>query len=81
MKGIIEPVLDDRLLTMDRDVLDRIDVAVRQSLLRGSLVRVKIWSHDGTILYADEPLLIGQRFQLDADKLSVFAGGDGKADV
>ncbi|MGZ4761116.1 MAG: sensor histidine kinase, partial [Ilumatobacteraceae bacterium] len=60
---------------------DRIDVAVRRSLLRGSLVRVKIWAQDGTHQYADEPLLIGQRFQLDADKLSVFAGGDGKADV
>jgi two-component system NarL family sensor kinase len=81
MKGIIEPVLDDRLLDMDRGVLDRIDAAVRQSVLRGSLVRVKIWSRDGTILYADEPRLIGQRFELDADKLTVFAGGDGKADV
>jgi signal transduction histidine kinase len=81
MKGIIEPVLDDALLDMDRTVLDRIDVAVRQSILRGSLVRVKIWAQDGTILYADEPRLIGQRFELDADKLSVFAGGDGKADV
>jgi signal transduction histidine kinase len=81
MKGIIEPVLDDSLLDMDRDVLDRIDAAVRQSVLRGSLVRVKIWASDGTILYADEPRLIGQRFELDADKLAVLAGGDGKADV
>lgn len=81
MKGIVEPVLDDRLLDMDRDVLDRIDSVVRESVLRGSLVRVKIWSQDGTILYADEPRLIGERFELDADKLSVFAGGDGKADV
>ncbi|MEY2416086.1 MAG: two-component system, NarL family, sensor kinase [Ilumatobacteraceae bacterium] len=81
MKGIIEPVLDDALLDMDRDVLDRIDAAVRQSVLRGSLVRVKIWAADGTILYADEPRLIGQRFELDADKLTVLAGGDGKADV
>jgi two-component system NarL family sensor kinase len=81
MKGIIEPVLDDALIDMDRDVLDRIDAAVRQSVLRGSLVRVKIWAADGTILYADEPRLIGQRFELDADKLTVLAGGDGKADV
>jgi two-component system, NarL family, sensor kinase len=81
MKGIIEPVLDDALLDMDRDVLDRIDVVVRQSVLRGSLVRVKIWSQDGTILYADEPRLIGERFELDADKLAVFGGSDGKADV
>lgn len=81
MKGIVEPVLDDRLLDMDRTVLDRIDAVVRESVLRGSLVRVKIWAGDGTILYADEPRLIGDRFELDADKLSVLAGGEGKADV
>ena len=81
MKGIIEPVLDDALLDMDRDALDRVDAAVRKSVLRGSLVRVKIWSPDGTIVYADEPRLIGQRFELDAGKLSVFAGGEGKADI
>jgi signal transduction histidine kinase len=81
MKGIVEPVLDDRLLGMDRAVLDRIDAVVRESVLRGSLVRVKIWAGDGTILYADEPRLIGDRFDLDADKLSVLAGGAGKADV
>ncbi|HSB85678.1 MAG TPA: sensor histidine kinase [Ilumatobacteraceae bacterium] len=81
MKGIVEPVLDDRLLDMDRDVLDRIDSVVRESVLRGSLIRVKIWAGDGTILYADEPRLIGERFELDADKLSVLAGGEGKADV
>lgn len=81
MKGIVEPVLDDRLLDLDRDVLDRIDAVVRESVLRGSLVRVKIWAGDGTILYADEPRLVGERFELDEDKLAVLAGGDGQADV
>jgi two-component system, NarL family, sensor kinase len=69
MKGIIEPVLDDKLLDMDRNVLDRIDVAVRQSILRGSLVRVKIWARDGTILYADEPRLIGRARRRQAQRV------------
>ena len=34
--GIVTPLLDDDLLTMDRDALDRIDAAVRSSVLRGS---------------------------------------------
>jgi signal transduction histidine kinase len=66
---------------MDRDVLERIDEVVRSSVLRGSLVRVKIWAQDGTILYADEPRLIGEQFELSADKLEVFQGGGGTADI
>ena len=38
----------------------------------GSLVRVKIWSADGRILYSDESRLIGDRFALDAEELEVF---------
>ncbi len=81
MKGIVEPVLDDRLLDHGSRCSRPHRRRRRQSVLRGSLVRVKIWSPDGTILYADEPRLIGQRFELDDDKLTVLAGGDGKADV
>jgi signal transduction histidine kinase len=31
-------------------------------------VRVKVWGLDGTILYSDEPRLIGQRYRLDVDE-------------
>ena len=70
--GIVTPLLDDDLLTMDREALDRIDAAVRSSVLRGSLVRVKIWAEDGTILYSDEPRLIGEKFELGDDELAVL---------
>ena len=75
MRGIVEPALDDGLLTADADALDRLDQAVRESVLRGSLVRVKVWRGDGTILYADEPRLIGERFDLGDDELEVLDGG------
>jgi two-component system, NarL family, sensor kinase len=81
MTGIVEPVLDDGLLDMDRAVLERIDEAVRSKVLRGSLVRVKIWGADGTILYADEPRLIGERFALGDDKQAVLAGAAANAEV
>ncbi len=81
MTGIVEPVLDDALLEMDREVLERLDEAVRSSVLRGSLVRVKIWGADGTILYADEPRLIGERFDFGEDKRAVLAGAEPRAEV
>jgi two-component system, NarL family, sensor kinase len=81
LEGIIEPVLDDGLLTADADALERLDAAVRESVLRGSLVRVKLWAADGTVLYADEPRLIGQRFELDEGALATLNGGPPNAEV
>jgi two-component system, NarL family, sensor kinase len=79
--GIVTPVLGDDLLTMDREALDRVDAAVRSSVLRGSLVRVKIWAEDGTILYSDEPRLIGEKFELGDDERAIFTSDEQGAEV
>ena len=60
--GIVAPLLDDDLVHDGPRGLDRVDAAVREFVLQGSLVRVKIWREDGTIVYSDEPRLIGQQF-------------------
>lgn len=80
-QGIIEPLLDERLVAQDRDALERLDAAVREFVLQGSLVRVKIWSDDGVVLYSDEARLIGERFALEDDKLEVLATGEAAAEV
>jgi signal transduction histidine kinase len=79
--GIVTPLLGDDLLTMDREALDRIDAAVRSSVLRGSLVRVKIWAEDGTILYSDEPRLIGEQFEIGEDERAIFTRDEQGAEV
>lgn len=79
--GLVSPALDDGLLTMERDSLDRLDAVVRESVLRGSLVRVKIWDRDGTILYSDEPRLIGEQFELGEDELAIFDSDEQGAEV
>ena len=38
---------------------------VRRNVLSPTLVRVKFWSPDGTVLYSDEAQLIGRTFALD----------------
>lgn len=80
-KGIIEPLLDPRLMEQDRDALEHLDQSVRGTVLKGSLVRVKLWSQDGVVLYSDESRLIGQQFELEADKLEVFETGEAHAEV
>lgn len=79
--GLVGPVLSDDVLELDAEALEVVDATVRESVLRGSLIRVKIWDSSGTIVYSDEPRLIGEQFELEADKLDVFATGRSHAEV
>ncbi len=77
----VEPALDDGILTGDPTVLAELDRIVREEVLRGSLIRVKIWDPDGTILYSDEGRLIGDQFELGADELQALQTGQPEADI
>jgi signal transduction histidine kinase len=50
-------------------------------VLNDRVVRVKIWAPDGTIVYSDEPRLIGNTYQLDAGDLDTFRNGTLTADL
>ena len=75
------PYLDDDAVEMDSAALDEVHTAIKNLVLQGSLVRVKIWSEDGTIIYSDEPRLIGQQFDLGDDELAVLLNGGQGAEV
>lgn len=70
--GIVEPALDAGILRGDRTSVARLDRIVRGSLLRNDLVRVKLWSEDGRILYSDEGRLVGSRYQLGDEELEAL---------
>ena len=80
-KGVIETNAQDGLFIRNPIALQFLDDRVRAAVISGSLVRVKLWSSNGTILYSNEPRLIGQNFKLDADKAAMFATEDGVAKV
>jgi signal transduction histidine kinase len=67
--GVVEPAVTDALLAQDAAAVQAVDRVVRTGVLDGSLVRVKLWQRDGTVLYADETRLIGQRFELGEDEV------------
>ncbi|HEU0023669.1 MAG TPA: EAL domain-containing protein [Thermoleophilaceae bacterium] len=46
-----------------REQYNALDKAVRADLNTGSLKGVRIWSREGRILYADDPLLVGQEVE------------------
>jgi len=80
--GLVESAgLTDGLLRGDPEAIARVDDVVAARLLSDSVVRVKIWSRDGRILYSDEPALIGKRFGLGADERKLFTTGGAEAEL
>jgi signal transduction histidine kinase len=73
--------LSDGVLRGDRAALTRLDDVVVGQVLAGSIVRVKVWSTDGRILYSDEPSLIGRRYSLGAAERRLFRTGGSDAEL
>lgn len=59
----------------------RLDTVVRRDVLDESLVRVKLWTADGRILYSDEPALVGARWELGAEEREAMDTGRIEAEV
>jgi signal transduction histidine kinase len=77
----VEPDLSDALLRGDPAALARLDRAVRTRVLRTPVVRVKVWTLDGRVVYSDATGLIGRRFALGDEELRAAAAGRVDADI
>src|SRR3954447_25273746 len=73
--------LDDGVLRGDARSLAKLDDLVAARLLSPSVVRVKLWSRDGRILYSDEPAIIGRRFGLGDEEAELFETGGADAEL
>ena len=73
--------LSDGVLSGQPAALARLEALVLGQVLDSSLMRVKIWSRDGRILYSDQPALIGERYRLGADEQSLFREGGADAEL
>jgi two-component system NarL family sensor kinase len=73
--------LTDGLLGGEPRAIAHLDDLVVGSLLSASVVRVKVWSRDGRVLYSDEPALIGRRFGLGPDEQALFTKGGAEAEL
>ncbi|MBL8931582.1 MAG: integral membrane sensor signal transduction histidine kinase [Kineosporiaceae bacterium] len=71
-RAVVEPALEDTLLVGDPGAVRRLDQVVRSRVLSGMFVRVKVWSPEGVVLYADTPELIGEKYSLGADQRAVL---------
>ena len=69
-RTVLEPNLSASLLDGDAAAIERLDVIVEQRVLDGSTLRVKLWDATGLVVYSDEHRLIGERYELDDDKIA-----------
>jgi two-component system, NarL family, sensor kinase len=79
--SVAQPFVSDALLTGDASAVAAMDQVVREHVLGGSVVRVKIWDPTGLILYSDAKPLIGQRFPLGEAERDVLVHPQTRADV
>ncbi len=80
-RGIVEPRLTDAAAAGRPGALAALDRVVQERVLSEDIVRVKIWTPDGRIVYSDEPRLIGRRFALGADEREALERGATDAEL
>ena len=80
-RGIVAPLLTTALLAGSPGAISNLDSAVVSRVLSSRVVRVKIWTATGKVVYSDAGRLIGQTFTLGADEQAAFASGKTDSDV
>jgi two-component system, NarL family, sensor kinase len=79
--GVLREHITPAVLDGDRAALADLDRAVRQRVLGRPIVRVKVWTPSGRIVYSDARALIGRRFPLPDDLEEALADNAVRADV
>jgi two-component system NarL family sensor kinase len=80
-RGIVQPAVTPGLLRGNLASIARIDGPVRRHVLGDGVVRLKIWTPGGRIVYSDKLALIGTRYPFHPDDAAALRRGDVEAEV
>ena len=58
--GVAEPALSEKLVAGEPGALASLDHVMRALVVKDPVVRVKLWTLDGRIVYSDERPLVGR---------------------
>jgi two-component system, NarL family, sensor kinase len=75
LAATLEPRFSDALLQGDPAAVAHLDVQVRRYGLVGPIIRIKVWSPSGRIVYSDEPRLVGSVYPLRPDDRAALYSG------
>jgi two-component system, NarL family, sensor kinase len=79
--GVLRREVTPGVLEGDPAALAELDRTVRETVLGNPIVRVKVWTPQGLIVYSDAESLIGRRFPLPQDLRGALADDAVRADV
>jgi two-component system, NarL family, sensor kinase len=79
--GVLAEHITPGLLRGEPAALDRLDRAVRDRVLGKPIVRIKVWTPQGRIVYSDARSLIGRTFTPGHDLRATLADGTLRAEV
>jgi len=79
--GLIEPAASAALARGDANAAAAVDRVVRSRVLADPILRVRIWTADGLIVYSDVPELLGQRYPLGADGREALETGHAHSEL
>lgn len=81
-RGVAQPLITPAVLRGEPSALSALDRAVHERILSGTpIVRVKIWTATGRIVYSDAHRLIGSTFALGATELHALHVGGTDSDA
>lgn len=78
---LVEATLGPGLSSGAPSAVAAVDDVVVARVLSSSIVRVKIWSAQGRVLYSDDPAEIGGRYPLDPEQVRLLRDGGAKVEV
>lgn len=82
-ESVVQVAIEDSLLgPSPAPARARLDAVVKERVLgSSSVVRVKLWSAQGRIVYSDEPRLNGRQYALEPEERAVLLAPHTEADV
>jgi signal transduction histidine kinase len=79
-RTVAQPHLENRIVDGDPAARAALSRALAAAV-SDPVVRIKVWRRDGTILWSDEPRLVGDRFSLGDEEVDTIDGGGVEAEI
>jgi signal transduction histidine kinase len=80
-QNVAAPLVDAGVRNGDPKALRQIDAAMRERMRDGSIVHIKLWDEDSKVLWADEPQLVGNTYELEPDDAELLGTHRATADI
>jgi two-component system NarL family sensor kinase len=78
---LVEPNLDERLASGDPQAVAALHAVLRDRLAAADVIRIKIWTPEGKVVYSDEPRLLGITYPLGDDEQEALRDGVTRAEL